>query len=399
MRIGVYLQDFKPNAGGASSLIETIRKELMSLKSEYEFVILYKGLYKDSYKEKHGKTVYINISAAKKKYFLKIKARKLKFKGININNFFSDRTSYHLAESFWDEMCRREQIDLLWFPEPVFERTSVPYIWTLWDLGHRNLPALPEMCRNGEWERREARCKEMLYRASYVITGNETGKKEILENYNISDNKIRIVPFPITSYSRGEEIKPSINLDKPYFFYPAQLWPHKNHIRIIEAMGILKRRGVDCRFVFTGSDKGIRDYLEARVKDLSIEDNIIFAGFVSNEEMNYLYNHAEALVFASLLGPNNLPPIEACYHDCPVIISDIPGHREQMSGAAIYFNPLSAEDLADKMEQILDKEDEIKAELKVGRESVLNRLNEYSYSEEMMKVFDEFARLRKTWGE
>lgn len=81
--------------------------------------------------------------------------------------------------------------------------------------------------------------------------------------------------------------------------------------------------------ILTGSDKGNKSYIQDMVNKLGVEDLVHFAGGVTYEEMKYLYTHATGTIFASLMGPNNIPPIEVVYLECPLIITDIPDHDER----------------------------------------------------------------------
>ena len=167
-----------------------------------------------------------------------------------------------------DAAAKDQGIDLFWLLAPFLQELSYPYIYTVWDLGHRRTPYFPEVSRSGWlWEDREATYQKMLYKASYIITGNEEGKKEILENYPVPANKIRISVFPVASFCRGGEKKPDFDVPKEFFFYPAQFWPHKNHIRILEALVQLREKENLMPTVFlTGSDKGNRNYIEEKIE-------------------------------------------------------------------------------------------------------------------------------------
>ena len=67
-----------------------------------------------------------------------------------------------------------------------------------------------------------------------------------------------------------------------------------------------------------------------------------------------MYKNAFALVYASFLGPNNIPPLEACALGCPVVAANIPGAFEQMGDAAAFFDPKDEYDLAEKIKMLLE---------------------------------------------
>jgi glycosyltransferase involved in cell wall biosynthesis len=137
-----------------------------------------------------------------------------------------------------------------------------------------------------------------------------------------------------------------------FFFYPAQFWSHKNHINLLHAFKEYLKENKNCKLVFTGSDKGNQSHVQQVVKDLQLQENVKFLGFVDNRTLYSLYKNAIALVFPSLLGPTNMPLLEAFELDCKVICSDLKGHREQLHEYALYFNPLDKNDIFKKMQEV-----------------------------------------------
>ena len=73
-------------------------------------------------------------------------------------------------------------------------------------------------------------------------------------------------------------------------------------------------------------------------KKYNLEDQVRFTGFVSNEEINYLYSQSLALVMPTYFGPTNIPPLEAFKLNVPVLYSDLPGLRDQVNDAALLLN-------------------------------------------------------------
>ena len=400
MKVGIYLRNYKLTEGGAALLVNTLKEELSHLASDkYEFVTIYNGGVSDPYRTTTVEGEFVNLTRARLKYIFPAKLQDMKNIPRRILFNILCRKGNGNTSSIWDMMCKKEGIDLLWFTHPVQERTSVPYIFTVWDLGHRVLPAFPEMTGDiSDWNERENVCREMLYRATRVLTANEQGKKEILENYSIPEDKIRIVPFPLSNICNVDESKPDVKLPEEFFFYPAQFWPHKNHIRIIEALRILRdNKNTKVNVVFTGADRPLKKYIINEINKRDLNDQIVFAGLVTSQELKYMYTRSRGLIYASLLGPNNIPPYEAVCLDKPVIISDIQGHREQMGNAALFFDPYSAEELADRIYTLLTDEN-VNAKLKHDSEKLRKTLLEYSYSKTMFSILDEVYEMRKCWS-
>ncbi|WP_034445961.1 glycosyltransferase [Butyrivibrio sp. AE2032] len=398
MRVGVYFDDVTPEKGGASSILKTIEQELKKVQEKYEIVICFNGGMKFPYKSIRENLTYINVDRIRYKSIPKMFVRNAgnSIRNAGLRFFYHSPRIYR--ESYLDYLAEKEGINIFWFTYPADVDLTTPFIYTIWDIGHRVMPAFPETTKPMyRWNGHEAQCARMLAKATFILTGNETGKREILENYSVMESKIRIVPFPITFFCYGDEEKPKFDLPEKYFFYPAQFWPHKNHICIVKAIhNLRKEKGIDAHVIFTGSDKGNKGYIEKMANELGVSDLVHFTGFVSYEEMKYIYTHALATIFASLMGPNNIPPIEAVYLKCPLIISDIPGHKEQMGDGVTFFDGYDYVDLASKM-ALFCCDDNRKEEAVDKQEGLRNSLIEYDYSSGIVEILDEFEKMEMTW--
>ena len=161
-------------------------------------------------------------------------------------------------------------------------------------------------------------------------------------------------PSPLINSKEYVIDEKKISLPENFFFYPAQFWEHKNHIRILEAIDILKKKNINLNFVFCGKDKGNLGNIKKKINKLNLNNNVKIFNFLSNEEIKYLYKNAIALVMPTYFGPTNIPPLDAWANELPVIYSN---HlSEQTSDAALYVDPNSCEELADKIQKILNIE-------------------------------------------
>ena len=155
------------------------------------------------------------------------------------------------------------------------------------------------------------------------------------------------------SLSERNRVRTAYALPERYLFYPAQFWPHKNHARIVHALGLLKQQhGLEIPVVLCGSYSGeIRERTFREVMSLSsklgIEREIRYLGYVPDEDMSGIYSEAAGLVMPTFFGPTNIPILEAWAFGCPVLTSDIRGIREQVQDAGILVNPRCVESMAD----------------------------------------------------
>ena len=123
-----------------------------------------------------------------------------------------------------------------------------------------------------------------------------------------------------------------------FVLYPARGWAHKNHPRLIEAMTLLRQRIPGIRLVLTGGGLGALGKLPEWVDR---------RGLVSTGELHELYRTASALAFPSLYEGFGLPPLEAMASGCPAAVSDAGSIPEVCGEAAVLFDPLEPESIAE----------------------------------------------------
>ena len=392
MRIGIFTENQMPEIGGGYTFLETIKQEIVSSDSKHEYVIFFSDSFAPP-KYSDGEIDYVNLIYHKSPESLFFRLKR-KFYRI----FFKKNISIIITP---DDIIQNEGIDLLWILAPYNYNIdiTIPFVFTVWDLGHRMLPCFPEV--SGKvWPPRENLYQKMLPKATYIITGNNTGKKEILANYTVIPEKIHIIPFPIPSFCFSETNQragSSVTVKSPFVFYPAQFWAHKNHVVLIEAIAWLRDvKNVIINCYFTGHDYGNLSHVCNIIKKYNLNNQIFVLGFINQETLVYLYKNALAMVYLTYLGPNNLPPLEAAAFGCPLLYSNIPGHLEQMGDAGF---PIDATDYVDVGEAILKvysdskfRDDLISKELNFAE-----KYKSYSYFKEMEKIINLFHLYHKTW--
>jgi len=380
MRFGIYIGDIqKEEMGGASSFQSSLLKALLKTKTIHQIYIFYHSSSDIAFPSSN--ISFVNIKF--KRRFLQKKSK--------------------IRDKIFNEKILENKIELLWFLVPSYYNIEIPFILTVWDLAHRKTPFFPELSISGwSFDQREEFYNRAIKRASFIITGNEVGAREIERFYNFPYELIKKIPFPTPSFALEKEFDDTIlaqnNLQKNrYIFYPAQFWPHKNHIRIIKAFALLKNSDIDLKVVFVGSDKGNKQYIQEKVKEYNLENEVKFLGFVSRQQLSSLYNNSFALVYASMIGPNNLPPLEAMAFDCPVICADAPGMKDQLGECAIFFESSNENDLVRQIKNLYYDNS--------AREVMVNKARDFSscltpdkYILDVIKIVDEFSPIRECWS-
>jgi glycosyltransferase involved in cell wall biosynthesis len=313
------------------------------------------------------------------------------------------------------QWIHRSGVELMVYPQttPVSFETGIPYVMAVHDIQHRLQPEFPEVSANGEWERREYRFRNGARYATLLLADSEVGKEDILNfygPYGVTPDRVKVLPFiPATSMatsvskSNRESVRTLYGLPQRYLFFPAQFWPHKNHVRVVEALGLLREKhALRIPVVFCGSNAGeLRKKTFEEVMSLSrrlgVKEEIHYLGYVPDEHMAGLYAEAAALVFPTFFGPTNIPVLEAWAFGCPVLTSDIRGIREQVGDAAIRADPRSTEDIAHAIHQLWTDEGLCFTLADRGRQ----RLSTYTsddYRQRLIEILDEAVMRVETGG-
>ena len=145
-----------------------------------------------------------------------------------------------------------------------------------------------------------------------------------------------------------------MKLPEKYFLYVGNAYPHKNLERLLEVMSNVKCQMSNVQLVLVGAEDYFYKNLKQKVKEMGLEENVIFYGPADRKELSNLYKNAIALVFPSLMEGFGLPAVEAMAQGCLVLVSDIPVFHEVLGEAAIYFNPYDSADMAEKMSDVLN---------------------------------------------
>lgn len=345
-RIGIYLERH-PDSGGAYQYCLAMLKSLASFpKERYEIVAFI--MYEEWRPITEGfglRTIY---------------AQKNKI----------EKVIYHLAElalpvAACRKLCRflhpfaralrREHIEACIYPcaDKISFMMDTPAVVSVFDLMHRYLTEFPEISAPEIYKSRERSYTNIARYAKMIFVDSEVGRQQMIECYGeAADLSGRVYPLPFIApdyvyESVGKPQYPKPDVFETYIFYPAQFWKHKNHGRLLEALALLKKEGVCVNLVCSGTGKNGYEDVCRQIKELHLEQQVKILGYVSNEEMVALYQHARALVMPTFGGPTNIPQLEAFVLGCPVATSRIFGIPEQVGNAALLFDPADVNEIAD----------------------------------------------------
>lgn len=380
MRVGVKVEDIPPECGGAATFVRSIQGALETASTLYEIVYL---------KNIRGK----------------MQSRALIHRvGRRCNRIARRLINTPPQPSAEEREILEAEVDIVWYMAPLARPAPVPYLATVWDLEHRRMPMFPEVGGNGwAWQTREDNYRRLLPRACRVLTGTHAGKNDIVRFYGVAPENISVIPLPVdarfrTPAAAAENIRAKYGITERFIFYPAQFWPHKNHVNLLLA---LRRYNDDhpkpLHLVLTGSNMGNQDHVMSTIRELDIPGIVHVLGFLPHEDMLAIYAQSEAMIFPTFFGPDNLPPLEAFALGCPVAASRVPGAEEQFGDAAILFNPASPAEIADAMARIVDDPAKRSDLIDRGRKRVAS-LTPENYVAKVFDVLAEIEPLLRCWG-
>ena len=297
-----------------------------------------------------------------------------------------------------------DKIDLVYFlsPSSISQAlNNIPYIATLWDLGHLEELEFPELTNDRIFESRELMYTKSLKKAFKVIVDSAYSKQYTINKYNLDEKRIEVLKFlPNIRVADNEEfidIKNIYNIKNDYVFYPAQFWAHKNHMFILKAIKILReKKNIDVDVIFSGSNKGNLDYILNKAKQFGVDDLIHYVGFVPNSQIPYLYKQSLSLVMPTYLGPTNIPPLEAFFYKTPVCYSDKPSFREQVGDAVFYMNLKDPNSLVENIITIKNNKELVDYKIHKGLE-IISSWSEEDFYKSLKTIFGEYQYIRDGW--
>lgn len=224
-------------------------------------------------------------------------------------------------------------------------------------------------------------------RADRIITDSQNTKNDLLRFFNVSSNKISVVPLGV-----GEEFKEkpkeeisylydkfSIPHDKKILLYVGNLLPHKNLSRLLEAFSKMKGKE-DCRLVLVGKAFDGRSK-STDESNLGIDQLTIHTGIVDQEDLVNLYNLADLFVLPSLYEGFGLPVLEALACGTPVACSKTSSLPEVGGSVVNYFDPISIDDMATVLFESLNKETS-------SKESIRDWIQQFSWEKTSKQILN-----------
>lgn len=250
-----------------------------------------------------------------------------------------------------------ERYDLVFSPYyPIPEKRTFKGILTIHDLIPLRFPDMFTDSRVNNFFNKDIRkCVQSI---DHIIVDSDSTKKDVIDFYSVDENKISVVylasSLPQVSHYNTSLIYEKFKLHNPYILSVCTLEPRKNLIRVLKAFEIIQDRyGQELRLVLVGGLGWKYKELLKEIEHHKYKNNILLTGYVSDEELAYLYSKAFMMVYPSLYEGFGLPVLEAMAYGVPVVTSNISSLPEVGGDAVIYCEPYQVESIAHAMEMII----------------------------------------------
>jgi glycosyltransferase involved in cell wall biosynthesis len=230
-------------------------------------------------------------------------------------------------------------------------------------------------------------------RATNIVTDSQFSKHSIQERFNVPDQKIRVIypglSEPLTCCQNPVDLASlhHMGVQAPYVLFVGLLKPHKNVGALIRAFGRLPaeiKNGT--QLVIAGRKDSEYPRLEGLVRELALESRVIFAGHVTDADLQALYSCASVLALVSLNEGFGLPALEAMAFGVPVVVSNTSSLPEVAGSAGILVDPRDEQSIAlaigkllsdSDLRQTLSERGRERARLFSARKSALDHLEVY----------------------
>lgn len=196
-----------------------------------------------------------------------------------------------------------------------------------------------------------------------VITDSQTSKADIVRYLKVPASKVQVIypgvsavyfPSPVDTVTK---VRAQYSLPDGYILFVGSVEERKNLHRLLHACAQLWQAGERRSLVVVGPHKWKYAKIIETLRELNLEQHVIFTGYVSDSDLPALYTGADLFVFPSLYEGFGLPPLEAMACGTPVVCSNAASLPEVVGDAAITVDPYDVEGLAEAMHCVLTDAD------------------------------------------
>jgi glycosyltransferase involved in cell wall biosynthesis len=237
--------------------------------------------------------------------------------------------------------------------------------------------------------------QKALKKVAHIFAVSLNTKRDLITQFFIPNELVSVVhnaasdDFKVTPKEELKSFVKENNLPEKFIFAAGTLEPRKNYTTLIRAFSQITNEFPDYKLLIAGSKGWYYDEIFETVGELKLEDKVKFLGYVTEEELEKLYNLATIFVYPSLYEGFGIPPLEAMKCGCPVLTSNNSSLPEVVGDAAIKINPLKENGLKEGIVKLLSDAG-LREELK---KKGFEQAQKFSWEKSAKKVIDLFNKL------
>lgn len=295
-------------------------------------------------------------------------------------------------------ILRANGVNLLFCPftAPIYNEPNIPTISIVYDLQHR---AYPQFFSPVEVANRDTTLTLVSQKVDAIICISEYTRQTLLTHFSqIKPERTQTIHVCIHSRltTNTTEPAPLIELglaERPFMFYPANFWLHKNHRLLLTAYSILLRRRpeLDLDLVFTGALVEPEQELRVAVERMGLKDRVHFLGYLSDGQLATVFAGCQFIIYPSLYEGFGIPLLEAFAYGKPVLCSHATSLPEIGGDAALYFDPRKPTEIVQAIESLLDQPQLTETLVERGYQQ-LTKFDQAGMTRRYVEIFDQILQ-------
>lgn len=286
------------------------------------------------------------------------------------------------------KLIKEKEFDIFhptfFFPGLTKKLGKKPFVVTIMDM----IPELfPEMYpKNGLYSKHVTHKwidgkKELVENASMIIAISEKTKKDLVDIYGIDSERVKVV-YLGNSLFPADNIPCNLKFPGKYLLFVGTRNDYKNFDRFIKASAEIMKEDEELNIVCIGGGVFSEDE-NLLLSSLGIKSRVNQYN-VTDAELYYAYQNAQAFIFPSLYEGFGIPIVESFVAKCPLILSESSCFPEIAGDAAIYFDPSDENSIAASIKEVIYDSD-LQAGLK---QNGLERAKLFTWEETARQTLD-----------
>ncbi len=260
-----------------------------------------------------------------------------------------------ISPNFLDEVCKKHKVHIIhcpyqFLPESKYARS----ICTMHDVQELHFP---EYFTPEDRADRAVAYLKYIKNADKIIVSYQHIKEDIIRYFNLNADRIAVCLLDmgnlwIDKFSPSDTISLAhLNIPVKFILYPANTWAHKNHLKLLEAVTLIKAQGLtDLKVVCTGHKTPYFDrVLKPFIDKEGLVDQVVFTGVVNEQELYSAYKTCVGVVVPTLYEAGSFPVVESILLDVPVVCSNVTSLPETIGNDTFVFEPTDAKAISEMM--------------------------------------------------